>query len=56
MLNNEKKSLQLSIYVPPDKVDTWKEITEGAKAESRGLGFYICEMWERNKTADFNAK
>ena len=44
-----KNENQLSLYIPDEKLETWREIVACAKAENRGLGFYICDMWEKNK-------
>jgi hypothetical protein len=38
-----------TIYIPPKMQEIWEEIEKAAKDESRGIGFFLCDFWERMK-------
>ena len=42
-------ALQQILYIPEEKSETWLEIRAAARAERRGIGFYLCAKWEQEK-------
>lgn len=46
---DELKYIRKSVYISRHMKDIWKEIEKAANAEKRGIGFYLCDRWERDK-------
>ena len=37
------------VYISPSDEKTWQEIHEAAEAEKRGVGYYICRLFEKTQ-------
>jgi len=35
-----------TVYISPEDMPTWEKIHAAADAENRGVGYYICRMFE----------
>lgn len=45
--------MYVTIYIPKKKEQIWKQIEAEAEKFERGIGFYICEKFEKfEKKAD----
>lgn len=39
--------MYVTIYIPKKKEQIWKQIEAEAEKEERGIGFYICEKFDK---------
>ncbi len=44
--------MQKMIYIPDSKHDIWDKIEKAAKSDYRGIGFYLCDFWEKKQEED----
>jgi hypothetical protein len=45
----KKKCMTRTVYVEPEDQEVWEDIKRSAAAEKRGVGYFVCRMWERTR-------
>jgi len=45
-----------TVYISPEDLPTWEKIHAAADAENRGVGYYICRMFENKIKREKNEK
>jgi len=45
-----------NIYISPADEPVWKKIHEAANAENRGVGYFLCRLFEKKGVARYVSK